>query len=299
VRINGTAVPSTLTQGFVTIDRTWSAGDVIALDLPMPVRRVVSNDQVIANRSRVALQRGPIVYAAEWPDNPNGKVRNIVLPDGNALTTEFRRDLLNGVQVIRGRAAGLAFDAKGGVTRADQPFMAIPYATWANRGRGQMAVWLARVDAAARPTPFPTVVTTATIVASPIPSGRGKNARNIIDGEEPANSADSTAYFDWWPVQGSKLEWIELTFEKPSTVSSSEIYWFDDTGRGGVRVPASWRLLYKDGAAWKPVAAAGPYGVARDAFNRVAFAPVTTGALRIELTMQPTFSAGLQEWTVK
>src|SRR4029453_6963925 len=48
-----------------------------------PVRRVVSNDQVIANRNRVALQRGPIVYAAEWPDNPNGKVRNIVLSDSN------------------------------------------------------------------------------------------------------------------------------------------------------------------------------------------------------------------------
>ena len=47
----------------------------------MPVRRVVANDAVEADRGRVALQRGPIVYAAEWPDNPNGKVRNIVLPD--------------------------------------------------------------------------------------------------------------------------------------------------------------------------------------------------------------------------
>ena len=175
----------------------------ITLDLPMPVRRVESNPQVMANRGRVALQRGPIVFAAEWPDNPNGKVRNIVLPDGNALRSEFRRDLLNGVQVITGRAVGLAFDAKGVVQRTEQPFMAIPYATWANRGRGQMAVWLARADAAARPTPFPTVVTTATIAASPLPNGRGKNPRNIIDGEEPASSADSTAYFDWWPVQGS------------------------------------------------------------------------------------------------
>jgi DUF1680 family protein len=299
VRVNGAAVPSTLAQGFVTIDRTWSAGDVIALDLPMPVRRVVSNDQVMANRDRIALQRGPIVYAAEWPDNPNGKVRNIVLPDGNALTSEFRRDLLNGVQVIRGRATGLAFDAKGGVTRAEQPFMAIPYATWANRGRGQMAVWLARIDAAAKPTPFPTVVTTAAIAASPIPSGRGKNARNIIDGEEPASSADSTAYFDWWPVQGSKLEWIELTFEKPSPVSSSEIYWFDDTGRGGVRVPASWRLLYKSGDQWLPVQTSSTFGVARNAWNGITFTPVTTPALRIELSMQEKFSAGLQEWRVK
>src|SRR5687768_17821276 len=98
----------------------------------------------MANRGRVALQRGPVVFAAEWPDNPNGKVRNIVLPDGNRPSSEFRRHLLNGVQVITGRAVGLAFDAKGAEQRAEQPFMAIPYATCANRGRGQMAVWLAR-----------------------------------------------------------------------------------------------------------------------------------------------------------
>jgi DUF1680 family protein len=302
VRVNGQAqivALDKLDHGYVTIDRTWSPGDTIALNLPMPVRRIVSNDQVIANRNRVALQRGPIVYAAEWPDNPNGKVRNIVLPDRNALTTEFRGDLLNGVQVIKGQATGLSYDAKGGLIRTDQPFMAIPYATWANRGRGQMAVWLARVDAAARPTPFPTVVTTATIAASKLPNGRDKNPRNIIDGEEPANSSDSSAYFDWWPVQGSKMEWVELTFAKASTVSTSEIYWFDDTGRGGVRVPASWRLLYKSGDQWLPVQTTSGYGVARNAWNTTSFTPVTTSALRIELSMQQGFSAGLQEWKVK
>ncbi len=299
VRVNGAPVAMTLDKGYVTIDRTWAPDDVIALDLPMPVRRVESNQQVMANRGRVALQRGPIVFAAEWPDNPNGKVRNIVLPDGNALTSEFRRDLLNGVQVISGRAVGLAFDAKGAVQRTEQPFMAIPYATWANRGRGQMAVWLARADAAARPTPFPTVVTTATIAASPLPNGRGKNPRNIIDGEEPASSADSTAYFDWWPVQGSANEWIELTFAKSSTVSTADVYWFDDTGRGGVRVPASWRLLYKSGDRWLPVETNGAYGVARNAWNAIAFSPVTTAGLRIEVTMQQGFSAGLQELKVK
>ena len=177
--------------------------------------------------------------------------------------------------------------------------MAIPYATWANRGRGQMAVWLARTDAVARPTPVPTVATTAALAASPLPNGRGKNPRNMIDGEEPASSSDSSAYFDWWPVQGSANEWIEMTFAKPSAVSSVELYWFDDTGRGGVRVPASWRLLHKSGDRWLPVETAGPFGVARNAWNAVSFAPVTTTGLRIELTMQPGFSAGVQEWKVK
>jgi DUF1680 family protein len=317
IKVNGREVPGTVTNGYVAIDRSWRPGDTIDITFPMEIRRVVAHANVTADKDRVALERGPIVYAAEWPDNPNGKVRNIVLPDANALTTEFRADLLNGVQVVKGRALGLAMDEKGGVIKSEQPFMAIPYATWANRGRGQMTVWLARTDAVARPTPYPTVATTSTVTVSPIPSGRGKNPRNIIDGEEPANSGDPSAYFDWWPVQGwsdacnqqptgrgqqrqcSKGEWIEMAFAKPSTVSQSQIYWFDDTGRGGVRVPASWKLLYKDGDQWKPVETSDPLGTTRNAWNTVTFKPVQTTALRIELVMQPTFSAGVQEWKVK
>ena len=90
-----------------------------------------------------------------------------------------------------------------------------------------------------------------------------------------------------------------MAFAKPASVSEAQVYWFDDTGRGGVRVPASWRLLYRDGAEWKPVEAAGQYGVARDAYNTVRFKPVTTSALRLELVMQPGVSAGVQEWKVK
>src|SRR4051812_36700602 len=260
--VNGTPVALTIGDGgYVAIARTWNAGDTIDLNLPMPVRRVAANDKVQADRDRVALQRGPIVYAAEWPDNPNGKVRNIVLPDANALTPEFRTDLLNGVEVVKGRAIGLALDEKGAVQKSEQPFMAIPYATWANRGRGQMAVWLARTDAVAKPTPFPTVATTSTLTHS----ASTKNIRNIIDGDDPRASNDSSSYFDWWPRNGcapggaapsggaetqarpcSTGEWIEMTFAKPSTVSEAQVYWFDDTGRGGVRVPQSWRLLYRD-----------------------------------------------------
>ena len=153
IQVNRQRVTIVLDKGYVTITRTWRPGDSVQLDLPMPVRRVVAHPKVSANRDRVALQRGPIVFAAEWPDNPGGNVRNIVLPDANTLTTEFRSDLLRGVQIVKGRATGASMDPNGAVRRVDQPFVAIPYATWANRGRGQMAVWLARTEAAAMPTP--------------------------------------------------------------------------------------------------------------------------------------------------
>jgi uncharacterized protein len=64
-------------------------------------------------------------------------------------------------------------------------------------------------------------------------------------------------------------------------------------------VPDSWRLLYRDGTEWKAVDTRDGFGVARDAWNRVTFTPVTTSALRLEIAMQPGFSAGLQEWRVR
>jgi DUF1680 family protein len=294
VAVNGTPVAAGADAGYVTIDREWTAGDTIALNLPMPVRRIAAHEKVEADRGRTALQRGPIVYAAEWPDNPNGKVRNIVLPLNARLTSEFRKDLLGGVQVITGRAFGLKYDARGALQKAEQDFTAIPYATWANRGRGQMVVWLAAEDAVARPTPWPTIATTATVTTSQA----RRNAGAINDGEEPNASGDPTAYFDWWPRRGTS-EWVEYAFQKPSTVSQVAVYWFDDTGHGQVRVPARWQVLYKDESGWRPVDTKDEFGVARDRFNTVTFAPVTTTGLRLEIAMQQEFSAGIQEWKVK
>jgi DUF1680 family protein len=172
VKVNGAPVPLALDKGYVPIRRTWKPGDVVDLVLPMPVRRVVASERVEADRNRVALQRGPIVYAAEWPDNPGGHVRNLVLPDSESLGAEFRPGLLGGVTVVTGRAFGLAYDAKGGLSRTGQAFTAIPYYAWANRGRGEMLVWIPRVESAARPTPWPTVATTSTVTVS------GKSRRN-------------------------------------------------------------------------------------------------------------------------
>jgi DUF1680 family protein len=295
--VNGKPVPLKIEKGYVSLRRNWKKGDVIALTLPMPVRRVGANEQVAADGGRVALQRGPIVYCAEWPDNPGGHVRNLLLPDSAKLFAEFRPDLLNGLTVIKSRGLALSFDAEGRVVKNEQDFTAIPYYAWANRGRGEMIVWIPNNEANTRPRPFPTIATTSKIAVS----GRGRprlDPRRINDGEEPASSSDSGSYFDWWPTKGS-TEWVEYAFEKPATVSIIEVYWFDDTGRGEVRVPQSWRLLYKDGDEWKPVENTGPYEVEKDRYNKVSFKPVTAAGLRLEIVMQPNWSAGLHEWKVK
>lgn len=292
--VNGNSVPLKIDKGYVSIKRSWKAGDVIDLRLPMPVRRVKANDQVLADRGRVAIQRGPIVFAAEWVDNPGNKVRNLMLQPAAQLTPEFKPELLNGVMVVKGRAFAMAYDANGKVTRTDQEFTAIPYYAWANRGRGQMLVWIPETESATKPAALPTLATSAKVTASQ----SRMNPRAINDGEEPQASNEPGSYFDWWPRQGA-TEWVEYAFPKATTVMESELYWFDDTGRGGVRVPALWRILYKDGTEWKPVENTGGYGVAKDQYNRVTFKPVSTTGLRLEVTAQPTFSAGIQEWKVK
>lgn len=126
LRLNGQAAKLEMQRGFARLNRAWRKGDTVELDLPMPIRRVLAHPAVKENAGRVALQRGPIVYCAEGVDN-NGHALNLVLPDGAKLNAEHRPELLGGVTVIRGDA-----------------FTAIPYYAWANRGGGEMTVWLAR-----------------------------------------------------------------------------------------------------------------------------------------------------------
>jgi hypothetical protein len=105
----------------------------------MPARRVIANEKVAADRGRVALLRGPLVFCVEGVDVEGGTVDDLVLLDGARLTSEFRSDLLGGVEVVQTEAKRIASDSTTTV-----PLTAIPYYAWANRGKGEMAVWLAR-----------------------------------------------------------------------------------------------------------------------------------------------------------
>jgi len=122
----------------------------------------------------------------------------------------------------------------------------------------------------------------------------------LSDGLEPKDSNDhGIPRFTWWSHRGTE-EWVEYRFEAPRRVSGVDVYWFDDEPRGGqCRVPYSWRLLYRDGEQWKPVAKPSEYGTIRDRYNCVSFAPVTTAGLRIEVKLQDQFSGGILEWKLE
>ena len=140
--VNGQPAGVKCDKGYVVINRTWSRGDVISLDLPMPVRRVLANEKVEADRGRVAIQRGPIIYCAEGLDN-GGKVDDLEIPGRVQLKAKFRNDLLGGVTVLTGKANRVTLGAEGEVIdRKPATVTLIPYYTWANRDNGAMAVWL-------------------------------------------------------------------------------------------------------------------------------------------------------------
>ena len=141
IKLNNKSVDYKIENGYAVLKKNWRKGDVVEVNLPMEVRKVVANPQVIDDLGKVALQRGPLVYCAEWPDN-NGKASNFILPANIQFSTEFKNDLLSGVTVLKADAIAVLVDEGGmKVSTMQQPFMAIPYYAWAHRGKGEMMVW--------------------------------------------------------------------------------------------------------------------------------------------------------------
>ena len=132
LKVNGEPVQIELKAGFAVLDRIWNAGDIIDLELPMFPRGVETHPDVAENIGKVAIQRGPLVYAIEAVDH-GGQVLDLLLPKDTHFTTEFQPEMLGGIVVVRGTVL-----REG----AAVPLLAVPYFSWANRGNGEMAVWL-------------------------------------------------------------------------------------------------------------------------------------------------------------
>ncbi len=297
--VNGNPMEIVPINGYAVIERIWKPGDTVRLDIPMPVQRVVCDERIANNVGKVALQRGPLVYCIEGVDVEGGRVLNLMLSDIAALTTEYKPDLLGGVTVIKGTALELRRGGGGAVARTDRAFSAIPYYAWAHRGRTPMAVWLPRTEQAAALLPADTIASQSKVSTSFLTTVGDTRLEYVNDQLIPNSSGDhEQGFFHWWPRMGT-TEWIQYDFVGTKTVSAVSVYWFDDTGRGECRIPRSWKVLYRDGSAWKPVNNLIPYPVTRDAFDRVGFEPVTTGALRLEVTFRENVSAGIQEWIVE
>ncbi|WP_028612019.1 glycoside hydrolase family 127 protein [Paenibacillus harenae] len=151
VLVNGTvfSIADKIADGYAMIDRMWSDGDTVELTLEMPVMRVRSHPLVKGNAGKVALQRGPLVYCIEEADN-GPQLQQLMLPQDSKLETSYDDQLAGGLEVITAEALRLELAQWGtDLYRTDsnvslKPAVArfIPYYAWANRGKGEMAVWV-------------------------------------------------------------------------------------------------------------------------------------------------------------
>jgi hypothetical protein len=323
--------------GWVTIDRSWSRGDKVSIELPMEIR-VRTWEK---NRRSISVDRGPLTYSLkigerwqEYRNDPNWPAYEVY------PTTSWNYGLSSdSFEVVRPAPpiAAQPFSPEGAPIFLKAKGRKIPQ--WRQEPGGLVGeIQLGPVIseepeenielipmgcARLRITAFPRI-------------GTGPDARRwddnppmplasrawhyyppsaMNDGFLPKSSSDlSQPWFVWWDTYGSR-EWAEYRFSAPRKISWTELYWADEgtlrnSGRvphdvrlqaptdGRVHLPASWKLVYWTGSEWKPVTTSGSYGIVPDKFNRVSFGEVVTTALRIEAQLQPRSTAGILEWRV-
>ncbi|UCH35389.1 MAG: glycoside hydrolase family 127 protein [Armatimonadota bacterium] len=308
---------------WIAIERTWRDGDVLRLTLPMTVRVRVWEQ----NNNAVSVSRGPLTYSlrigerwARYGDSDEWPAYEVfpTTPWNYGLIVDMQNPARS-FEVIEkpGPLPGQPFDVEAAPVQLSAKARRIP--EWRMDGGlvGELQMSPAKTSEAVesvtlvpmgcgrlRIAAFPTVSDGPDAhewVAAPEPPlashcWPNDTVRALNDGIVPKRSSDqSIPRMTWWDHKGT-TEWVAYRFDAPRELSWSEVYWFDDTGVGECRVPARWRLLWKNGEAWEAVNNASDYGVQLDEFNRVTFEPVVTTDVKLEVELQPGFSGGIQEW---
>ncbi|MFF1815675.1 beta-L-arabinofuranosidase domain-containing protein [Kribbella sp. NPDC058245] len=313
VAVNGERSRVRAEGGWIKLDRAWRSGDRIRLVLPMQV----TTREWADNNDSVTVNRGPLTYSlaideryeqiggtADWPElavHPES-AWNYGLVAGSPFHVVRRRTAAGADPFTR---EGVPLTLTTQARRIPQwetdseNVVGLLQPSPAKTSEALETVTLIPMGAARlRITAFPQATTTGTpwkrrtrITASHVFDGDSLEAAD--DGRLPSSSADtSIPRFTWWDRRGS-TEWIQYDLRELRDLRQASAYWFDDTGFGQCRVPASWRVLWLDGSTWRPVANPTPYGVDRDRLNTSTFKPVRAQYVRVEAVLRPTFSGGL------
>jgi hypothetical protein len=152
VSVNGQTVNGQLENGYLVINRNWKKGDIVRIHFDMPVRTVIANPHVSDDRGRIAVERGPLVYCAEWADNEGINPHHLLLARQPQFEVEEGYGISNTegdgktfqVTAITAQAQEASVTREGKLAAKDVRVKLIPYYAWNHRGAGKMDVWLAR-----------------------------------------------------------------------------------------------------------------------------------------------------------
>ncbi|AQQ10162.1 hypothetical protein L21SP3_01990 [Sedimentisphaera cyanobacteriorum] len=293
ISVNGRVIEPEMQKGYAVIKRKWQRGDSVELFMDMPVRYVDCIDKVEANIGKAAVERGPIVYCAEEPDNGKGKVQNFYLTQTSAAgkVLEIKNGMLAGNKKI-------VLPARKYNSPDIRQVVLTPYNVWNNRNpRTSMTVWFAQTKQGARKAAMSenAFISNMGIIEASY-TYRGDEAEAVSDGKIPESSSDrSIPRWTSWPRRG-KSQTITYSFDETQKVSSAGLYFYN--GGGGVQLPASWHIERKISGSWEKMEPylTDSYSVIEDSFNTVHPAEVKEcEAMRIVVNPKKTSCAGILE----
>jgi DUF1680 family protein len=292
LKINGRPQAFTVDpHGYMVIENTWNNLNTIQLEFPFEVRKVKAHKNVTENTGKIAIERGPILYCAEWSDNINNQVLNLVI-DETADLKVYPSNILEETYIIKGKGRTASKKMDGTVMLSKSNMLTlIPYHLWNNRGPGEMTVWMATDVEHTLPEPAPTIARTSEVTAS-------VDSKSIIalnDQLYPKHSNDHTIpYLHWWPLKGT-TEWVQFDFPKGTEVSEVKVYWFDDGPDGGCRIPSNWRVQYQVGDEWMDVQPVESYTITKDDWDSLSFNRIKTKSLRLIIDLPEEYATGIYE----
>jgi hypothetical protein len=311
-------------KGWALLERTWKNGDRVRLELPM----AISVKTWAQNGNSVSVYRGPLAYSLKigerwekfkgtekWPgaevfpatpwnyglvmdDKDPTASFEFVKGSGEVAAQPFTPDAAPVQLKAKGKRIqgwkqednGIVGEVRQSPVKSDEPTEDIALIP--------MGCARLRISEFPRIGEGPDAVEWKGPELTAEASQVGDSLVALYDEVSPKSSADKgVPRFTWWDHLGTN-EWVQYVFPKPRRIWWVEVYWFDDTpGGGSYRVPASWRLIWRDNdKTWKPVESATEYGTSTDKFNHVEFKPVETRKLRIEVSLQTGMSGGILEW---